>query len=197
MRVLILGGDGYLGWPTAMHLSARGHEVMAVDNYLRRRLARETDSEILFETPNLSQRAQLWHQHAGRAIQVRIGDLTEWSFIAELFESFRPDAVVHYAEQPSAPYSMLDRRAAELTLKNNLGVTFNVIQNPPNYAVVSIISNVLKQPPVMKIPSASGFCLCSFITSEQISHGDIRLICSIASKPRYLQALTSKPWSSK
>mgnify|MGYP001354276905 CR=1 FL=1 len=128
MRVLILGGDGYLGWPTAMHLSARGHEVMAVDSYLRRSLARETNSETLFETPNLHQRAQLWRQHAGREIAVRIGDLAEWPFIAELFESFRPEAIVHYAEQPSAPYSMLDRRAAELTLKNNLGVTFNVIQ---------------------------------------------------------------------
>jgi UDP-sulfoquinovose synthase len=128
MRVLVLGGDGYLGWPTAMHLSARGHEVMAVDNYLRRNLARETDCEILFETPNLHQRARLWHQHAGREIAVRLGDLAEWPFIASVFEEFRPEAIVHYAEQPSAPYSMLDRSAAELTLKNNLGVTFNVIQ---------------------------------------------------------------------
>jgi UDP-sulfoquinovose synthase len=128
MRVLVLGGDGYLGWPTAMHLSARGHEVMAVDNYLRRNLARETDCEILLDTPNLHQRARLWCQHAGREIAVRIGDLAHWPFIRGVFEEFRPEAIVHYAEQPSAPYSMLDRSAAELTLKNNLGVTFNVIQ---------------------------------------------------------------------
>jgi UDP-sulfoquinovose synthase len=127
MRVLVLGGDGYLGWPTAMHLSARGHEVMAVDNYLRRNLARATDSEALLDTPNLHQRARLWRERAGREIAVRIGDLAHWPFIASVFEELRPEAVVHYAEQPSAPYSMLDRSAAELTLKNNLGVTFNVI----------------------------------------------------------------------
>lgn len=128
MRVLVLGGDGYLGWPTSMHLSAQGHQVLAVDSYLRRRIARETDSEALFEVPNLPSRAVLWRETSGHDIQVAIGDLCDWDFIAAVFDMFRPQVIIHYAEQPSAPYSMLDRRTADLTLRNNLSVTFNVIQ---------------------------------------------------------------------
>jgi UDP-sulfoquinovose synthase len=128
MRVLVLGGDGYLGWPTSMHFSAHGHEVMAVDNYMRRALSREQDSEPLFEVPNLHARAKLWREQSGKEIAVRVGDLDSWDFIASVFAEFKPDTIVHYAEQPSAPYSMIDRGAASLTLRNNIGVTFNVIQ---------------------------------------------------------------------
>src|SRR5947207_3461146 len=127
MRILVLGGDGYLGWPTAMRLSKAGHTVIAVDNYLRRRLCREESAEPLFEVPELRARAEHWYQKSGSTIDVCIGDLLDWSFIAELFQSFKPEALVHYAEQPAAPYSMLNRRAATLTLNNNLGVTLNVI----------------------------------------------------------------------
>ncbi len=127
MKVLILGGDGYLGWPTAMHLSARGHEVAVADNYLRRQLMRETGVQPLFDTPLLPERSAQWRAESGRAVEVFVGDLHDWSFVDELFRSVRPDAVVHYAEQPSAPYSMLNRRAASLTLHNNLGVTANLI----------------------------------------------------------------------
>ena len=128
MRILILGGDGYLGWPTAMHLSAQGHEVTVVDNYLRRNLMLEQDGEALFPVPTMQERARIWQERSGRAIAVRVGDLATWDFVDEIFAGFRPEAIVHYAEQPSAPYSMLDRRPAHLTLHNNLGVTFNVIQ---------------------------------------------------------------------
>jgi UDP-sulfoquinovose synthase len=127
MKVLVLGGDGYLGWPTAMHLSKAGHNVMAVDNYLRRRLCREESVEPLFDVPELRTRAKLWEERSGCKIDVGIGDLAEWTFVSEVFEAFRPDALVHYAEQPAAPYSMLNRRAAALTLHNNLGVTLNLI----------------------------------------------------------------------
>ncbi len=127
MRVLILGGDGYIGWPAAMKLSAAGHEVLAVDNYLRRRLMQEIDCEALFAVPNLHERAQHWKEKSGKDIGVRIGDLDDWTFIAEIFEEFRPETIIHFAEQPSAPYSMMDRAKARLTLDNNLGVTFNVI----------------------------------------------------------------------
>lgn len=127
MRVLILGGDGYLGWPTAMHLSARGHEVAVVDNYLRRRLCREEDVEGLFEVPNLHERARLWEAKTGRSVKVFIGDLTSWDVIAEVFRQWCPESVIHYAEQPSGPYSMMNRRAATLTLQNNLLVTANLI----------------------------------------------------------------------
>ena len=134
MRVLILGGDGYLGWPTAMRLSKAGHEVMAVDNYLRRRLCREESVEPLFTVPELRARARLWREKSGREIAVRIGDLADWTFISEVFAGFRPQALVHYAEQPAAPYSMLNRRAATLTLQNNLNVTLNVIHAVREFA---------------------------------------------------------------
>jgi UDP-sulfoquinovose synthase len=127
MRVLILGGDGYLGWPTAMHLTTRGHEVAVVDNYLRRRVCREEDVEVLFDVPNLHERVRLWQGKSGCTIQVFIGDLTSWDFISEVFQKFTPEAIIHYAEQPSAPYSMLNRRAATLTLQNNLLVTANAV----------------------------------------------------------------------
>lgn len=127
MRVLILGGDGYLGWPTAMNLSSIGHEVTVVDNYLRRNICREEDVEALFEVPNLIERTQIWEQESGHCVKVFIGDLTDWTFISKVFKESCPDAVVHYAEQPSAPYSMLNRVAATLTVENNLLVTTNVI----------------------------------------------------------------------
>jgi UDP-sulfoquinovose synthase len=127
MRVLILGGDGYLGWPTAMHLSAHGHAVAVADNYLRRQLCREEKVDFLYTVPDLNERAVLWQSVSGHEIAVHIGDLNTWDFMAEVFEKFEPEAIVHYAEQPAAPYSMLNRKAATLTLQNNLTVTANVI----------------------------------------------------------------------
>jgi UDP-sulfoquinovose synthase len=128
MRVLVLGGDGYLGWPTSMHLSAKGHEVMAVDNYLRRKLSRDENCDPLYDVPDLSERTAHWKEKSGRDIAVRVGDLCDWSFIEKIFKDFQPQALVHYAEQPSAPYSMKSRETAALTLQNNLTSTFNVIQ---------------------------------------------------------------------
>ncbi len=127
MRVLILGGDGYLGWPTAMHLSSRNHRVAVVDNYLRRRLCLEQDTPPLFDVPNLNERARYWERLSGHNVEVFIGDLNDWDFTSDVFRRFLPEVIIHYAEQPSAPYSMLNRQAAMLTLKNNLGVTANVI----------------------------------------------------------------------
>lgn len=128
MKVLILGGDGYLGWPTAMHLSKQGHDVAVVDNYLRRNLSREEDVEVLFDVPNLHERVCLWEEISGLKLSgIYIGDLTDWNFTAKVFQEFCPNAIVHYAEQPSGPYSMLRREAASLTLSNNIGVTANVI----------------------------------------------------------------------
>jgi UDP-sulfoquinovose synthase len=128
MHVLILGGDGYLGWPTALHFSVRGHQVTVADNYLRRNLCRAEDVEPLLDVPNLHQRAAIWERRSGKTISVCIGDLADWSFTEELFTTVQPEVIVHYAEQPSAPYSMLNRKAADLTLHNNLGVTLNLIQ---------------------------------------------------------------------
>lgn len=127
MRVLILGGDGYLGWPTAMTLAARGHDVCAVDNYLRRTLAQQTSSEALIPNPNLADRAAAFEEVSGHSIRVEIADCTCYRTLGGLFRELQPDAVVHYAEQPAAPYSMIGFEEARLTLENNLQATFNVI----------------------------------------------------------------------
>lgn len=133
MRVLILGGDGYLGWPAAMHLSAQGHEVAVADNYLRRNLCRAQNTPPLFDVPNLHQRIGLWEILSGKLIRRFIGDLSQWEFVAELFERFSPEAVVHCAEQASAAYSMLNRRTAALTLENNLMVTTHLLHAVAEY----------------------------------------------------------------
>jgi len=141
MRVLILGGDGYLGWPTAMNLSKRGYDVAVVDNYFRRSACHELDIEPLILVPNLNQRAALWRELSGIEIKLAIGDITDYEFLSDCFcgKSFLedriqfdagewiPDAVVHYAEQPSAPFSMMNRKKAIFTLTNNLLGTANLI----------------------------------------------------------------------
>ena len=140
MHILILGGDGYLGWPTAMHLSQAGHDITVVDNYFRRNSCLELDVGMLYPLPSLVERATIWHQHSGREIKVVIGDLTDPEFLRSFFtDSIQyaltvseknfgvPEAVVHYAEQPSAPYSLLNYKYANITLSNNLLVTNNLM----------------------------------------------------------------------
>lgn len=127
MRVLILGGDGYLGWPTAMDLAARGHRVLALDNYLRRDIAAQTDSEALVATPLLPERAALFRELTGHEVEVEVGDCRDMDCLDRVFARFAPEAVVHYAEQPSAPYSMRGYAEARLTLDNNLAATFNTV----------------------------------------------------------------------
>ncbi len=134
MRILILGGDGYLGWPTAMHFAAQGHDVTVVDNYLRRLIAQQTDSEALIPTPNLEKRAQRFQAESGHEVAVEIGDCTDYRFMQQVFEQYEPEAVVHYAEQPSAPYSMIGFDEAQKTLNNNLNATFNVIHAVKDHA---------------------------------------------------------------
>lgn len=134
MRILILGGDGYLGWPTAMSFAGKGHEVCVMDNYLRRHIAQETSSEALIPVPNLNDRAGIWKGISGEAIRVVIGDCIDYRIMSEVFRGFQPEVVIHYAEQPSGPYSMLGYNEARRTLDNNLGVTFNVIWVVMEYA---------------------------------------------------------------
>jgi UDP-sulfoquinovose synthase len=128
MRILILGGDGYLGWPTAMRFSNQGHEVLVVDNYLRRRAHAEAGTDSL--TPiglDLPARTDAWREVTGHEIGVIEGDLTEWPVVERTFRTFRPDAIVHYGEMPSAPYSMKDRHHAVFTQTNNVVGTLNVL----------------------------------------------------------------------
>ncbi len=127
MRVLILGADGYLGWPTCMYFSERGHEVIGVDNYFRRNAAVELDCESLTPTPNLIQRTKIWEEITGKKISIHTGDITNYEFLLSIFKEYNPDTVIHYAEQPSAPYSMINRDKAAFTLQNNLITTLNIL----------------------------------------------------------------------
>jgi UDP-sulfoquinovose synthase len=127
MRLLILGGDGYLGWPTAMYLSRRGYEVAVLDNYFRRRASTELNREPLLPILNLHRRASLWESLSSRQVQVHIGDVCDYPYLLQIFRQFRPEAVIHYAEQPAAPYSMMGHKEAIFTLTNNLVSTANVI----------------------------------------------------------------------
>lgn len=134
MKILILGGDGYLGWPTAMHLSNKGHEVMIVDNYLRRNLCRELDVEPLIQNPNMHERIRIWKEVSGKDIQAEVGDCTDYAFLSKVVEEFQPEGIVHYAEQPSAPCSMIDQDKAEMTLTNNVVSTMNLAHAVFNHA---------------------------------------------------------------
>jgi len=125
MKVIILGGDGYLGWPTAMYLAAKGHDICVVDNYMRRDLCRNHNIEPLFPVPNLHERVSLWESISGQKINIHIGDCCNYEFLCGIFSSFKPDTVIHYAEQPSAPYSMMNHKTALLTINNNLQSTLN------------------------------------------------------------------------
>ena len=116
MKILILGGDGYLGWPTAMHLSDVGHEVMIVDNFVKRQMEMESGVEPLHVCPALNRRCALWKDVTGKEIHLRVGDLLNQRFIYNVLEDFTPDTIVHYAEQPSAPYSMIGREQAVKTM---------------------------------------------------------------------------------
>jgi UDP-sulfoquinovose synthase len=128
MRILILGGDGYLGWPTAMYFSQRGHDVMLVDNLAKRQWEAEVDGAPLEPLPTLRHRVRVWNDVSEREILVAIGDIAENArFVYRVFEEFQPEAVVHYAEQPSAPYSMIGREQATYTQRNNVVGTLNVI----------------------------------------------------------------------
>ena len=128
MRILILGGDGYLGWPTSMHFARRGHDVYVVDNYLRRRAHAEAGTGSL--TPigeSLPVRAEAFRDVTGFEIGVTEGDLTDWDVVERVFREFEPEAIVHYGEMPSAPYSMIDREHAVFTQTNNVVNTLNVL----------------------------------------------------------------------
>jgi UDP-sulfoquinovose synthase len=127
MRIMVLGGDGYLGWPTAMYLSQRGHEVAVVDNMARRAWDYEFGAESLTPITSLQERVTTWSTLTGRQITSYIGDLTEYTFFEPAVREFKPEAIVHYGEQRAAPYSMIDRRHAVFTQVNNIVGTLNVL----------------------------------------------------------------------
>jgi UDP-sulfoquinovose synthase len=127
MRTLVLGGDGYLGWPTALHLSQAGHDVAVADNFTRRQYDYELGVASLVPIETLQTRLRVWEEVSGRQIATYVGDLTDPEFTIEMIRSFRPDPVVHFGEQRAAPYSMIDRAHAVYTQVNNVVGTLNVL----------------------------------------------------------------------
>ena len=120
MRVLILGGDGYLGWPTAMRFSGRGHDVAVVDNFARRRWVDEVGGDSLTPIVPLNERIEAWREASGKRIQSYVGDLAEDTVAADVVVDFQPDTIIHYGEQPSAPWSMRSVDHAVTTQQNNV-----------------------------------------------------------------------------
>ena len=120
MRVLILGGDGYLGWPTAMRFSGKGHEVAVVDNFARRRWVEEMGGDSLTPIVSLDERIEAWREVSGKRITSYVGDLAEDTLAADVVVDFQPDTIIHYGEQPSAPWSMRSVDHAVTTQQNNV-----------------------------------------------------------------------------
>jgi UDP-sulfoquinovose synthase len=127
MRVLVLGGDGYLGWPTALRFSDRGHEVAVVDNFSRRRWHLQQSTDSLTPILTLEERVDAWREVSGRDIAVDVGDIEDGDFIDRVVADFLPEVVIHYGEQASAPYSMQSREAAVETQHNNVIGTLNLL----------------------------------------------------------------------
>jgi len=127
MRILILGGDGYLGWPTAMYLSRQGHAVGVMDNFAKRRWEMELNVEPLIPIRTLHDRVDAWREVTAKRMEIFVGDLRNYGVVEGVLENFRPDAIVHYGEQPSAPYSMIDHNRAVFTQINNVSSTLNLL----------------------------------------------------------------------
>src|SRR5271154_4235678 len=127
MKIAVLGGDGYCGWATALHLSQKGHEVAIIDNFLRRQWDDELGVQTLTPIRPLAERLRVWQMRSGKSIELFVGDVADFDFLSTMIQQFEPDAVVHFAEQRSAPYSMIDRKHAVFTQVNNVVGTLNLL----------------------------------------------------------------------
>jgi UDP-sulfoquinovose synthase len=127
MRVAVLGGDGYCGWATALYLSGKGHSIAIADNFARRQWDHELGVQTLTPILPLSDRLRVWQELSGNNIELFVGDVTEYDFLSSVIQDFEPEAVVHFAEQRAAPYSMIDRKHAVFTQVNNVVGTLNLL----------------------------------------------------------------------
>jgi Nucleoside-diphosphate-sugar epimerases len=127
MKVLVIGGDGYCGWATALYLSNRGYEVGILDSFVRRHWDRELCCDTLTPIAPIQQRLQGWQDLTGKSIDLFVGDITNYDFLSKTMRKFAPEAVVHFGEQRSAPFSMIDREHAVLTQVNNVVGTLNLL----------------------------------------------------------------------
>ena len=127
MKIIVLGGDGYCGWATALYLSAKGHSVAIVDNFIRRQWDHELGAQTLTPILPLSDRLRALTRLTGKSIELFVGDVTDYDFLLSTSKQFEPEAIIHFAEQRSAPYSMIDRKHAVFTQVNNVVGTLNVL----------------------------------------------------------------------
>jgi UDP-sulfoquinovose synthase len=127
MKIAVLGGDGYCGWATALYLSQKGHEVSILDNYIRRQWDIDLGVQTLTPIQSLRDRVKAWEQLTGHSIRIFEGDVADYEFLSSFMQEAEPDAVVHFAEQRSAPYSMIDREHAVFTQVNNVVGTLNLL----------------------------------------------------------------------
>ncbi|NWF60144.1 MAG: NAD-dependent epimerase/dehydratase family protein [Fischerella sp.] len=127
MKVLVIGGDGYCGWATALYLSNRGYEVGILDSLVRRHWDNELGVETLTPIAPIQQRIQRWQDLTGKSIDLFVGDITNYEFLQKALHQFEPNAIVHFGEQRSAPFSMIDREHAVMTQVNNVVGTLNLL----------------------------------------------------------------------
>jgi UDP-sulfoquinovose synthase len=128
MRVLVLGGDGFCGWPTSLYLSDRGHEITVVDNLSRRKIDVELEVDSLTPIRPITERLRAWREVSGREISfVNLDLATEYDRLVALLEDVEPDAIVHFAEQRAAPYSMRTTHTKRYTVDNNVRATHNLL----------------------------------------------------------------------
>jgi len=127
MKVLVIGGDGYCGWATALYLSNRGYEVGILDSLVRRHWDAQLCSDTLTPIAPIQVRLQRWQELTGKTIDLYVGDINDYPFLEKTLKEFGPDAVVHFVEQRSAPFSMIDREHAVLTQANNVLGNLNLL----------------------------------------------------------------------
>ncbi len=128
MNIMILGGDGFSGWPTSLHLSRRGHDILILDNLSRRRIDNELGVMSLTPIQPLETRLNAWREVSGRTIAFQNVDVARhYDRLLELVREYRPHAIIHFAEQRAAPYSMKSSHHKRYTVDNNINATHNVL----------------------------------------------------------------------
>lgn len=129
MKIIITGGDGFCGWPTSLHLSNAGHEILIIDNLARRSIAKTLNYNSLTAISSIHERIEKWHELTGKRIFFKNLDIAnDFSTLAEVVASFNPECIVHLAAQRSAPYSMMSVESGNYTLSNNVLAANNVLR---------------------------------------------------------------------
>ena len=127
MKILVIGGDGYCGWATALYLSERGHEVAIVDSLVRRHWDATLGVDTLTPIASIHHRVERWEKKTGRKIDLFIGDITDYQLVRHILKTWQAESIVHFGEQRSAPFSMIDRDHAVMTQVDNVTGTLNLL----------------------------------------------------------------------